>query len=143
MNEQMRLFAIGIVVAIFGLLATAAAIGGSVDRRGTIASSELAVAEGVLLGLSADRQRFQFVDETPAAEATLKNVFGLTQPGDEVGARNIRLSCRLTRDLSGFAGFLQAGAHYRIHFLPGSMPCEVVRIQPTVAPAANAKPLGR
>lgn len=136
MNEQIRLLSIGLVIAALGLLATTAAIGGFADRRGMMASSELSVAEGVLVELSADKQRFQFVDETPAAKAALKDVFGLTQPEDEKDAQNERLSCRLTQDLVGFAGFLQSGAHYRIHFLRGTTPHEVVRIQPIVAPVA-------
>lgn len=139
MNEQMRLFAIGLTMAVLGLGATSAAIGGFADRRVAMASSELAMAEGILMDLSADRKHFSFVDQTPAAEAKLKDVFGLTQPEDDTTPRNVRLSCVLSSELTNFAGFLQPGAHYRIHYRGGGAPNEVVRIQPIVAPTAECK----
>lgn len=132
-----RLFAMGLTLAVLGLGAAMFAVRGFGDRPIPVPASALGVAEGVLLETSTDRRSFTLHDETPAAKAELKRVFGLTQDDDASVAENTKLECALAPELDSFASFLQPGAHYRVHYQLGTKPSLVTRIEPIVAPVAE------
>lgn len=134
-----RLFAIGLTLAVLGLGAATIAVRGFGERTAPAKAGEIAMAEGVLLETGADRNRFLFSDETPAAKAELKRVFGLAQEEDAPVLESVKLDCALSPELSSFAAFLQPGAHYRVYYRTGSQPYLVTRIEPLVAPVADAK----
>lgn len=132
-----RLFAFGLTFAMLGLGAAMFATRGFGDTPIPLPAGALGVAEGVLLETSADRTRFTIQDETPAAKAELKRVFGLTQDNDAPVAANAKLECALAPELSSFAAFLQPGGHYRVHYKLGTKPLVVTRIEPVVTPLAK------
>jgi len=134
-----RLFAIGLTIAVLGLGAAMIAVRGFGDKPIPVPAGALGVAEGVLLETSADRMRFTLHDDTPAAKAELKRVFGLANDDDAPLAINANLECALGQELKSFANFLQPGAHYRIHYILGTNPSVVTRMEPLVTPLADRK----
>jgi len=132
-----RLLAMGLTLAVLGLGAAMFAVRGFGDKPVPVPAGALGVAEGVLLETSADRRRFTLYDETPAAKAELKRVFGLTQDDDAPVAVNTKLECTLAPELNSFVGFLQPGTHYRVHYKLGTKPSVVTRIEPIVSPVAD------